>query len=257
MRDLIHRLARFWSTDRSLTALLVLLVLTLFVLPPMGTPEKLDDIANRVLYTLLVISGVLAATRNRRATVIAALVVGTDVILKWVALAVPGQAILIASTASSLVTVVMLILVVVVQVFREGPITMHRVLGAVAVYLLLGLAWTLAYQLVSLSVPGAFTVSTESATRMNVFIYYSFVTLTTVGYGDITALHPVARSLSVTEALTGQLYPAILIARLVAMELFFRQARMEIHTRRRAAAEGALRGESAAKPPGHGLPTTD
>jgi voltage-gated potassium channel Kch len=49
--------------------------------------------------------------------------------------------------------------------------------------------------------------------------YYSFVTLTTVGYGDITPVHPVARSLAIAEALVGQLYPAILIARLVAMEI--------------------------------------
>jgi hypothetical protein len=50
-------------------------------------------------------------------------------------------------------------------------------------------------------------------------IYYSFVTLTTVGYGDITPLHPTARSLAMAEALIGQLYPAILIARLVSLRI--------------------------------------
>jgi voltage-gated potassium channel Kch len=51
------------------------------------------------------------------------------------------------------------------------------------------------------------------------FVYFSFVTLTTVGYGDITAVHPLARTLVIAEALTGQLFPAILLARLVSMEL--------------------------------------
>ena len=56
-------------------------------------------------------------------------------------------------------------------------------------------------------------------------MYFSFVTLTTVGYGDITAVHPVARSLAMAEALTGQLFPAMLLARLVSMELYYRQAK--------------------------------
>ena len=50
-------------------------------------------------------------------------------------------------------------------------------------------------------------------------LYYSFVTLTTVGYGDITPVHPMARSLAMAEALVGQLYPAILIARLVSLQI--------------------------------------
>ncbi|HEY7534991.1 MAG TPA: potassium channel family protein, partial [Thermodesulfobacteriota bacterium] len=54
-------------------------------------------------------------------------------------------------------------------------------------------------------------------------LYFSFVTLTTVGYGDITAVHPVSRSLAMLEGLIGQLFPAILIARLVSMELYYRR----------------------------------
>jgi voltage-gated potassium channel Kch len=55
------------------------------------------------------------------------------------------------------------------------------------------------------------------------WIYFSFITLTTVGYGDITPVHPIARTLAVGEALTGQLYLAVMIARLVAMEIVFWQ----------------------------------
>ena len=51
------------------------------------------------------------------------------------------------------------------------------------------------------------------------FVYFSFVTLTTVGYGDVIAVHPIARSLVTVEALIGQLFPAILLARLVSLEL--------------------------------------
>jgi voltage-gated potassium channel Kch len=125
------------------------------------------------------------------------------------------------SMASSLILAWM----VTVQVFREGPITMHRVLGAVGVYLLLGLAWSFAYHLLDVVNPEAFSISGGSSAHVlsaSEFLYFSFVTLTTVGFGDITPLDPAARSVVMVEALTGQLFPAILIARLVSMELVSR-----------------------------------
>ena len=90
------------------------------------------------------------------------------------------------------------------------------------VYLLLGLIWMSAYKLLLRAVPGAihFASGEPSDLRLGHGLgYYSFVTLTTLGYGDITPVHPVARSLASGEALVGQLYPAILIARLVSMQL--------------------------------------
>jgi hypothetical protein len=88
-------------------------------------------------------------------------------------------------------------------------------------YLLIGLMWTYGYGMVYELVPGAFRFP-EGATTIGPahgLGYYSFVTLTTVGYRDITPVHPVARSLTMAEAIVGQLYPAILIARLFSMEL--------------------------------------
>ena len=108
-------------------------------------------------------------------------------------------------------------LVVLAQTFRAGPVNFHRIQGAVAAYLLLGLAWALAYELVSLLAAGAFSFAGSGGPERPDFVYFSFVTLTTVGYGDVTPVHPVARSLAVAEALTGQLYPAILLARLVSL----------------------------------------
>jgi hypothetical protein len=115
---------------------------------------------------------------------------------------------------------------VLAHTFKPGVVTFHRVQGSVAVYLLLGLAWAHAYFLVALIHPGAFNTppAADGINEMPQFVYYSFVTLTTVGYGDITPIHPFARSLATLEALVGQLYPAILIARLVSLEI---QGRME------------------------------
>jgi Ion channel. len=95
---------------------------------------------------------------------------------------------------------------------------LHRVQGAVAVYLLFGLIWAFAYDFVILHAPQAFhadELTVQHGPLTPTLIYFSFTTLTTVGYGDITPIHPIARSLAMLEAFVGQLFPAILIARLV------------------------------------------
>src|SRR5262249_16431504 len=101
-----------------------------------------------------------------------------------------------------------------------GPITMHRARGAIAVYLLLGLIWAFGYRLVDIHIPGALhfnTLPTAHEGPMARYVYFSLVTLTSLGYGDIIPVHPLARSLAVCEGVVGQLYPAILIAGLVGM----------------------------------------
>jgi hypothetical protein len=114
----------------------------------------------------------------------------------------------------------MFCLVLLRQVFRQGLVTRQRIEGAVAAYLLLGLVWASAYRLVSLQIPDAFTGAVPHQDELSAgWVYYSFVTLTTMGYGDITPVAPMARSLAVLEALTGQLYPAILLGRLVSLQL--------------------------------------
>lgn len=109
------------------------------------------------------------------------------------------------------------------SVFDPGPITTDRLAGAISVYLLLGLLWSVVYGMIAAVDPGSFT-GTE-AFRLDEpgaqrdFIYFSFVTLTTLGYGDMSPVSPVARTLAWFEAVFGQLYLAVTIARLVSLEV--------------------------------------
>src|SRR5262249_22164415 len=130
----------------------------------------------------------------------------------------------LAESAVTFIALLAMAALVLVQVFRPGPMTVHRVQGSVAVYMLLGVAWAAAYEVVFKLRPDAFRFPDAHGDRL-MLIYYSFVTLTTVGYGDITPVLPVARSLAMVEALVGQLFPAILIARLVSLELAARVER--------------------------------
>jgi hypothetical protein len=100
-------------------------------------------------------------------------------------------------------------------------VTGHRLRGSVAAYLLLAYLFSCAYGVLDLTVPGSMSVNPAldqpGADRNDIFMYFSVVTLTTVGFGDVTAVHPIARSLVMLEGLIGTLYPAILIARLVSL----------------------------------------
>ena len=119
-------------------------------------------------------------------------------------------------------------IVVARAVFSPGRVSFHRVIGAVLLYLNIALVFVALYCFVALIVPGAFSgikpLQDDLAIAGNL-IYFSFVTLTSVGYGDIVPLHPYARSLANLEAIIGQLYPATLLARLVTLELENRRAR--------------------------------
>src|SRR5208337_1410535 len=132
------------------------------------------------------------------------------------------------TTGLSLIYLGILLAVVIAQVFRDGPVTAHRIRGAIVIYLLLGVMWAFTYQVVALTIPQAFRlpeglIAGEPDALRRELTYFSVVTLTTTGYGDITAVHPVARTLVMLEALVGQLYPAIVLAWLVSLAIMHRK----------------------------------
>lgn len=103
-------------------------------------------------------------------------------------------------------------------IFRATRVDRSLVASAITVYLLLGAVWGAVYLIIYRTNPAAFNAPNVDPNYASVhFIYYSYVTLTTLGYGDITPISPAARILSVVEAITGVLYTAILVARLVSL----------------------------------------
>jgi len=107
-------------------------------------------------------------------------------------------------------------------VFARGKVNYHRVIGAVLLYLNIGLFFVALYCFVALLVSPAFSGLDKLVDNLAVvgnLTYFSFVTLTSVGYGDIVPLHPMLRGIANVEAIIGQLYPATLLARLVTLEL--------------------------------------
>lgn len=223
-------LDRFWSQDWSLTALLVFLVFMIFIAGPLEGIGIVGHIVLGIVFAMLLLSGVAAIAKTRIVAILFSVAGLVSVGVNWFRYVSPDQTLDLANTFATLVSCGMLAVIVLVHVFREGPVTVHRIQGAIAVYLLLGLVWSGVYELIYLSIPNSFNFTavptgTSLAALRPGFAYFSFTTLTTVGYGDITAVAPAARSAAMLEAITGQLFPAVLLARLVSLELYHRQRR--------------------------------
>jgi hypothetical protein len=128
----------------------------------------------------------------------------------------------------SLTTFVLTTLVtglVIYRLFGPGQVTVHRVQGAIFVYLNVAVLFAIAFDVVETFCPGAVRsiagglIATVPAQRLAEFSYFSMTTITATGYGDIVPVHPFARSLANLEAAFGVLFPATFVARFVAMHL--------------------------------------
>lgn len=207
-------LTRFWRREQSLSHFLALLLIAVFLVPPFLPAGSGRRPISDLVFALFLIAGVRALYHWRIARQVLmplAVVVLSVELTSWI---VP-----IAETwirASILLALLLLLLIVLAQTFRDGPVTHHRLLGAVSAYLLLGVIWAEAYSLLEILRPGSFSGPISVADGPRAWFYFSFITLSTAGYGDILPLHPAARSLAALEAVTGPLYLAVLLARLVS-----------------------------------------
>ena len=107
------------------------------------------------------------------------------------------------------------------QVLFAGPIDGNKIVGAICIYLLIGLIWALLYLFIAQALPAAFNGLEQRVWYDNFAdaVYYSYVTLTTLGYGDISPVSPIARFLVYLEAIIGVFYMAILVASLIGIRI--------------------------------------
>jgi len=223
MKSMSKHVTRFWSEERSLTVFLILLIVEIFIIAPINRTGIGIGIVNTVLFSLLLLAGLLAMTRHKVLQAVLSMFVALAVATHWArfVFGVPGLEIL--DSLLMLACITGFLVIVLWHVYREGPVTGHRVMGAVAGYILLAVVFAIAYSLVEYLAPGSFqmpsALSQSREPHGQLFYYFSVTTLTTAGFGDITAVNPFARTLVMMEALIGQLYPAILIARLVSLHV--------------------------------------
>ena len=210
---------RVRSRDIGLSVVLALQVAIMFVVAPLAATGKLPLLLVETFRLGLAAAAVVLLTRNRMAST---LIVATFVVSLLLSAAMrSGMAAtavdlgrLAATTAFDLA-----VATAVAQVaFGEGRVSVHRILGAVILYLSVGLIFANAYRAAAMLLHPSFSGLVQGrGDNFSPLLYFSLSTLTTTGFGDITPVHPFVRSLANLEAVFGQLFPATLLARLVTL----------------------------------------
>lgn len=215
-----HEWHRRVDADHTLGALLFFLVLYGFIIYPLAGEEGKSEVLAACSFSVILVLGVMATTKHRGARLGMAALGALALASHWLHFFLRQHDVHFIAASISAVFFAVLSCLITARVFRGGTISVQRIFGAIAVYLLIGLLWGEFYVLIYLFDPQSFYF--DPATQfgeppMSELMYFSFTTLTTVGFGDILPVHPMARSLATLEALVGQLYPAVLLARLVTL----------------------------------------
>jgi len=204
----------------SATHLLVALVL-LIVAAPFFEEFGSGDLIEALLFTLVLVFAVLSVGGRRRDMVFAIILVVPTIAAKWGNRHLPQFVPAEAFRIGAILFLAFIVAHLLRFVLHAPRVNSEVISAAISAYLLIGVIWALAYMLAAELVPGSFVVTAgpASSASMTGFngVYFSFVTLSTVGYGDLVPVSKVARMLAMTEAMTGVFYVAILISRLVAL----------------------------------------
>jgi hypothetical protein len=198
---------------------LIISLLLLFMTWPLPIIAPPFGIVSALSFSLVIVSGVYAMRCERKLLIFILLLGIPAITTRWIGVLLPG---LMPNFLEYLFPIFFFTLFTVFllrTVLTEERITGDTIAGALSIYLLLGLIWAYTYQFLGQADPGSFDFNREirgngGLTRMD-YLYFSFVTLATLGYGDIVPITPMAQSFAYAEAVIGVIYIAVLISRLV------------------------------------------
>lgn len=226
MRETFHRVV-LESRQRTYSYLLVMITVYFLITPFLPSLTRLAWIDDYLLVPVL-FAALYNISGDRRHLVVG-LVLGLPAIATRLVAAHPAVRFPTSMTLaafSAFAFLAYLIYRVMNDVLWGRRPTRERIMGAIVAYLLIGLLWSLIYGFIEFLDPGSFSIPNDMLARMaarphdipiSIFGYFSFVTLATLGYGDVTPIGAAARTFSSFEAVVGQLYIAITIARLVGL----------------------------------------
>jgi len=210
--------------------LLLIALLLLFALYPFLEQEVAEAQHVSAFFTVILIAGLYAVSRNRTILALAVVLAVGMLSVQWLVHAQHVDPTNIAiSRGFGFLFFLLTTVVILSDVLKSETVTADKIYGAICAYLMLGLMWAFLFCMIEVLHPGAFLEEGHLVAAgkpglpqfamINSLTYYSMSTLTTLGYGDILPKAAPARALSNLEAITGQMYLTILIARLVGMHI--------------------------------------
>jgi hypothetical protein len=198
-----------------LISLLGLMVLEPFLFDSIGFRFLLE-----IFFSLILFSSIYAVSIKRRTTLIAILLALPKLGSTWAYGFINNPLLILFDSIFGIIFTGFIIVLILSHIFRQENVTLETIYGAIVVYILIGLMWVFLYTLSEFVHPHSFSMAADLASESKKALYYfSFVTLTTLGYGDVTPISDPAKSLAMLEAIVGQMYIAVLIARLVGIHI--------------------------------------
>jgi len=190
--------------------LLISLLILVIAFPFLQEWGRTGAVILTLLGSIIPLAGVYGVSANRIQFIVASILAAPVIIFNWLHIFL-NQYFIISTSVFTIIFYFYAIIIILYYIGKTKVINAETIYGAVSVYLLIGVVWSFGYGLINALVPGSFHVGTGELNTL----YYSFVTLTTLGYGDIRPISTFARSAAVVEAIIGILYIAILVAQIV------------------------------------------
>jgi hypothetical protein len=179
-----------------------------------------------IFLTGILLSGVHAVSEKKRNVYIASLLALPMLVYLWSAYFMESNRyVVIVGSLCGVLFFAYMIVNILGFIYRQEEVRRDLIAGAAVVYLLMAIMWTFIYRVIETAHPGSFTVSTNDVYERMRFIYFSLVTITTLGYGDIVPQTSLASSLATLEAVVGQLYLVTTVAWLVGVRVTQRTQR--------------------------------
>jgi voltage-gated potassium channel Kch len=215
---------RRWLTTRVYFSVLLAFLFSLFLLQPVSEVRVLGIRVGGLLMTLVFVGSVLAVSQRRAMFVVALLLAIPGLVLSLMRPgAAAGSGLHLVADGLVISLFFLVCICIVIELFSEQKVGLGSVSAALCIYLLIGLAFAFVYDVIERLEPNSFEGLSigERAFDGSIsgLMYYSFVTLTTLGYGDVTPLTQTARTFAMLEALLGQVVLVVLVARLVGMQV--------------------------------------
>jgi voltage-gated potassium channel len=204
--------------------LLLILLLMIFILSPFIVPYCYGPTILNVIAAAVLLSATYAVSARKSFLIFALSLSGVSTVLTFWLAAAPSHWLVVTSHGTLVILISFFAIAILGYVLRSGKVTADKIYAAICVYLLFGYAWAFVYSLIEEVQPGSFTSVTSMPAddivgRVMQMRYFSFVTLSTVGYGDIVPHTPAARTMALLEAMLGQFYLVALIGRLVGLHI--------------------------------------
>lgn len=175
----------------------------------------------RIIWFILLVAGISSLAENRKQMSLFSVIPVLLLVVSAAGYLFPDSTIIpFMDLAVEISVFALLIGMVLLKVFEDGKVTIHRVIGSIVAYMLFANVWAIIYQFVYIRYPGSIQlpeVFIKTEVPPSVFLYFSFTTLSTTGYGDVLPVSALARTLAIIEQLVGVLYPVVLIGRLVSL----------------------------------------